>query len=152
MVQAKQLEGDRPSDIPEADYRALARLRHEVRKFTASSVKAARSAGLEAQQYQALLAVRAYTGEDSMSTTALADELFISVPAAVELLNRLEAAGLVLRRESELDRRRKVVELTAEARKVLTSLASTHRDELQRHVPALMAMMTMIGGLVVYQD
>ena len=151
MAQSNQLKGE-GGDIPEGDYRALARLRHEVRKFTASSVKAAKRAGLEAQQYQALLAVRAHAGEDLMSTTELADELFISVPAAVELLNRLEAAGLVLRRESSIDRRRTVVELTAHARSVLTSLAPTHRDELQRHVPALMAMMAMIGQLALYQD
>jgi DNA-binding MarR family transcriptional regulator len=132
-------------DLPEADYRALAGFRCELRKFMAFSARAAKQAGLEPQQYQAMLAIRARPDDEPMSTSALAEELFISVSTTIELLDRLELAGLVVRRQSETDRRRTVVSLTSKALDRLPGLAATHKDEIRQHVPALVALLSQIG-------
>ena len=132
-------------DIDDADYRALAGFRYEVRKFMAFSKKAAEAAGLQPQQYQALLAIKAREGSERIATTALAEELFIGSSTAVELLDRLEARGLVSRSVLAEDRRRTVVALTPEANRILRSLAAVHRDELRQHVPALISLLARIG-------
>jgi DNA-binding MarR family transcriptional regulator len=132
-------------DLADADYRALAGFRCELRKFMAFSARSAKLAGLEPQQYQAMLAIRARPADEPMSTSTLAEELFISVSTTVELLDRLEVAGLVVRRQSATDRRRTEVMLTPKARRILKSLAATHRDEIRQHVPALVALLSQIG-------
>ena len=133
-------------DMNDADYRALAGFRFELRKFMAFSRKAAERVGLKPQQYQALLAIRSREGGDPVTATTLAEALFISLSTAVELLDRLEAAGLVTRRPWEADRRRVMVELTEESRRILRSLATTHHNELREHVPALMSLLSQIGA------
>lgn len=129
-----------------ADYQALAGFRYELRRLFAQSRKAAESAGLKPQQYQALLALRAHSGDHPMTVRDLAEELFIGASTAVELVDRLEARGLVSRATSSVDRRRVSLHLTPEAVDVLCALAAVHRDELGAHVPTLVALLERIGG------
>lgn len=133
------------ADMEDADYRALAGFRFELRKFMAFSRKAAERVGLKPQQYQALLAIRSREGGQPVTATILAEELFIGLSTAVELLDRLEAQDLITRRPWEADRRRVVVELTPAAQRILKSLAATHRDELREQVPALMSLLSQMG-------
>ncbi|MEO6341092.1 MAG: MarR family transcriptional regulator [Caulobacteraceae bacterium] len=148
MTAAKQSRGAAVpdhQDIEDADYRALAGFRYEVRKFMAFSKRAAESVGLQPQQYQALLVIKARETSGRIATSALAEELFIGTSTAVELLDRLEARGLVSRWVLAEDRRRTVVSLTPEAHRILRSLAAVHRDELRQHVPALISLLARIG-------
>jgi DNA-binding MarR family transcriptional regulator len=138
-------EADDGDDLSEADYRTLLRFRRELRKFLAFSARAAKLAGLEAQQHQALLAIRARGADEPMSTRALSEELFISVSTTVELVDRLELAGLVVRRKSETDRRRTELSLTPKAEGILKGLTAVHRDEVRRHVPALVALLSQLN-------
>jgi DNA-binding MarR family transcriptional regulator len=117
--------------VSEAEYRALAKFRRALRSFLAFSEAAARQAGLTPAQHQLLLAVR---GCESPPPTVgeVADALKLRHHSAVELLNRAETAGLVVRVTDSSDRRRQHVELTDLGREKLDWLAASHRDELRR--------------------
>lgn len=119
----------RKKPLTDADYRALAEFRHQLRQFLSFSENAARSAGLQPRHHQALLAIKAFP--DS-TVGDLAARLGIQPHSAVELVNRLAAAKLVRRNADQVDRRRIHLALTATAEKKLEALTLAHRDELQR--------------------
>ncbi|MGE5594681.1 MAG: MarR family winged helix-turn-helix transcriptional regulator, partial [Hyphomicrobiales bacterium] len=104
--------------------------RHELRRFLSFSEKAARQAGIEPRQHQLLLAVRSLRGREVASISTLAEMLQLRHHSTVELVNRLQAKGLVRRQRSEKDRRKVVVCLTPEGESVLRQLSVAHRAEL----------------------
>jgi DNA-binding MarR family transcriptional regulator len=57
--------------------------------------------------------------------------------SAVELVDRLEQADLVLRRQDAADRRRVRLQLTRMSDRRLARLSAVHLDELRRLHPAL---------------
>jgi DNA-binding MarR family transcriptional regulator len=117
--------------LSDADYRALAAFRTELRRFLAFSEAAARSAGLPAQQHQALLAIRGHPGPEPASVTDVAEALLLRRHSATELLARVEAAGLIARSTDPGDRRRTLVALTPEGEEVLAGLSTQHAVELR---------------------
>jgi len=128
------------ADLADDDYVTLARFRWELRSFLRFSELAAREAGLNAQQYQALLAIRA-TPARMMFVGELADELLVRPHTATELVDRLEKAGLVSRAQVTGDRRQVSVELTAKTVTMLATLSNDHRQELQRLRPMLTGLL-----------
>jgi DNA-binding MarR family transcriptional regulator len=74
----------------------------------------------------------------------LADRLFIQHHSAVELVNRLEKNGFVVRRPGPEDRREVWIQLTEKGRKALRKLALEHRDELERSGPVLLRALTAV--------
>lgn len=121
--------------LTDREYRALAELRHQLRRFLAFSEARAREGRLEPQQHQLLLAVRA--AEQPPTITALAERLVLAHHSVVGLIDRLERKKLVARERSPLDRRQARVSLTALGRRLLERLTLAHRDELRRAAPAL---------------
>jgi DNA-binding MarR family transcriptional regulator len=67
----------------------------------------------------------------------LAEQLQIQHHSAVELVDRLEASGLVRRQRGTQDRREVLVVLTSTGEKVLRELVLHHRAELSTRGPAL---------------
>ena len=132
-----------PSD---ADYRALARFRHALRRFTAFSEEAARKSGLPAAQHQALLAIRGYHGEGAMTVGRLAELLLIAPHSATELAGRLMEAGLVTRLVDADDRRRHTLALTERAESLLGQLSLAHMSEIRSMAPALEALLRDLRG------
>ena len=126
--------------IEDEDYRALAAYRHALRRFLAFSEMAARDVGLTAQQHQAILAIRGQGAGGQMTIGELADNLLIRHHSAVERVDRLVRADLVVRTEAENDRRRVVVSLTPKAAAILEGLSASHLDEL-RHGRMLLAQL-----------
>jgi DNA-binding MarR family transcriptional regulator len=124
------------ASLSDEDYKTLAAFRYALRQFSNFSESAARTAGLTLQQHQALLAIRA-SDDQTMSIGDLAAFLFIQPHSASELVNRLEAAGLVSRTPHPLDRRATTLQLTDAAAEALAALSLTHRDELRRLRPML---------------
>ncbi|HZE74661.1 MAG TPA: helix-turn-helix domain-containing protein [Gemmatimonadales bacterium] len=120
-----------------ADYRALAEFRHQLRRFERFSERAARAAGLEPQQHQLLLAVKGMPAGVYATIGLLAERLQVQHHTAVELVNRMQARGLVRRSRAGADRRRVFVHLTRRAETVLPRLSHTHRTELRSVAPAL---------------
>ena len=123
----------RPLGQPE--YEALAAFRLLLRRFLRFSEAAANAIGLAPQQYQAMLAIKAYPGPDFISIKELAGQLLIKHNSAVELVNRLEGEGLVARRVSSLDRRQVDVQLTPLGTRTFEKLAAAHHAELARIGP-----------------
>ena len=120
-----------------AEYRALAEFRHALRRFLAFSAEAARRAGVEPQQHQLLLALRGLTDGVPATIGALAERLGVRHHSAVELVDRMEARGLVRRTRGGGDRRQVLVRLAPHGRVLLRRLTLAHRAELGSIGPAL---------------
>jgi DNA-binding MarR family transcriptional regulator len=105
------------------DYKILGEFRRGIREFLAFSEEAALAHGLTAQQHQALLAIRAHSGEEPMSMGELAECLMIKSHSAVGLISRLEDRDLVIRRESQDDRRKALLELRPRGAEILEAIS-----------------------------
>src|SRR5215831_1498092 len=121
-----------------ADYRALAELRYELRRFLQFSEQMARAEKLEPRQHQLLLAIKGMPDGAGASVGTLAERLQIRHHSAVELVDRMEAGGLVRRARAGDDRRRVIVRLTRRGERVLARLSRFHRTELRSVAPALL--------------
>jgi MarR family transcriptional regulator for hemolysin len=76
--------------------------------------------------------------KSELSQRALADQLGVEGPSVVAMLDRLEAAGLVLRAPCPTDRRVKLVHLTAEGRDLYAKVreqADAFRASILGQVP-----------------
>ncbi len=127
-----------------SDYELLARFRRELRQFLAFSEQAAQAVGLSAQQYQALLAIKAHAGRQ-MTVGELAGELLVAQHSASELADRMVEKGLLTRLADARDRRRTLLAMTPAAESLFERLAGTHVDELRRVQPSLVDVLTRLG-------
>ena len=132
--------------LSEQDYRDLANFRSALRQFLAFSEVAARRAGVTAQQYQALLAIRV-SPKRAMPIKDLAEELLLLPNSAVQLVDRLAHAELVERRPSPTDGRSVLVTLTPKGTRLLDQLAVDHHAELIRQKPLLSESLARLRSL-----
>jgi len=121
-----------PTALSLAEYQALARFRHALRVFLRFSEDAARRAGLTPAQHQLLLAVKGHLGPLAPSASDVAEVLQLRLHSAVELINRAEASGLLVRTVDQTDGRRHLLSLTPLAEARLAALSRLHREELRR--------------------
>ncbi len=128
------------------DYRAIAELRHQIRRFLIFSEAEARAAGVEPQQHQLLLAVKGLPEGARPTVSTLAERLQLRHHTVVGLVERLTTAKLVVRRPSKHDGREILVELTPKGERVLRGLAVSHQAELRSAAPALLASLAAIIG------
>jgi DNA-binding MarR family transcriptional regulator len=124
-------------DLTSGQYRDLAEFRRQIRRFLYFSEATAKEHGIEAQQHQLLLAVHGLPEGANPTIREIASRLFIQHHSAVELVNRLELAGAIVRRPGAQDRREVWVRLTPAGRALLGKLALAHRTELERSGPEL---------------
>jgi DNA-binding MarR family transcriptional regulator len=117
-------------------YLGLAGFRHALRRFIAASEAINRDAGITQQQYQAMLAIKTWPYA-VMSMKDLAEQLLLTHHAAVQLVNRLEQAGLASRAPSTEDRRGVVLHLTVQGESLLDQLATRHLEEMLHQEPML---------------
>lgn len=113
------------------DYQALAQFRYEIRRFVNFSEQAARDAGIEPQQHQALLAIEGLPATHRATIGVLAERLQIQHHSAVGLVDRLEAERLLKRTSSRADRREVLLHLTSRGTRLLNKLSLSHRAELR---------------------
>jgi DNA-binding MarR family transcriptional regulator len=125
----------RSTSTPE--YQALAQFRFLIRRFLNNSEKAARSVGLEPQQYMSLLTLRGLPSGQEPSIRTLAERLQIQHHSAVELVDRMEKRGLFRRERSQVDRRRVLVHVTPRGERLLSRLVRHRIAELRVTAPAL---------------
>jgi DNA-binding MarR family transcriptional regulator len=131
-------------NLTAGDYQSLAEFRHQIRRFVYFSERAARTAGLEPRQHQLMLALKGLPAGVRPKIGELAARLQIQHHSAVELVNRLEVAGLVRRQRCTQDRREVLLELTPRGEKVLRELSLHHRAELRSQGPALLAALQRV--------
>src|SRR5262245_15137065 len=105
--------------LSDRDYETLARFRHALRVFHRFPEEAARDAGTTPAQHQLLLAVRGHAGDVPPSVGELAEALQLKHHSVVELIDRADAAGLVLRRPDPSDHRRQHTVLTRRGEELL---------------------------------
>ena len=125
-------------DLRDADYRALARFRHLIRRFLAFSEEAARGSGLQPQQHQLLLAVKGLPEGTAPTVGALAWQLQLRHHSVVELADRLARLGFAVRRRNPMDHREVWIGITPKGQRVLRKLSVIHREELRRAAPELL--------------
>jgi DNA-binding MarR family transcriptional regulator len=129
------------------DYQALAAFRYAMRKFLSFSKRTlAAEAGLTPEQYEALLALKAFGDSSGFTITDLSERLQVRHHTAVGLVDKLEASGLVRRQQDTRDRRRVYLKLTAPGSRVLAKVAVLHRREMRLRSPE------MIEALVRLRD
>jgi DNA-binding MarR family transcriptional regulator len=130
-----------PTAVTKADYEALAAFRGALRQFLAFSEAAAGAEGVPPQQHQALLAIKGAPGAETISVGDLAERLMVRHNTAVELSDRLAAAGLITRAQAADDRRRILLRLTPKAEAVLERLSESHLKELRQITPLLIELL-----------
>ena len=117
--------------ITPSDYQAMAELRYRVRLFLREGDAAARSNGLEPQQYLLLLAIRGMPDGSTAKIQSLANSLLIRHHSAVELVDRLEKNGSVRRARGKADRREVFVSLLPKGQRVLERIVQQRISELR---------------------
>ncbi|HET6866671.1 MAG TPA: MarR family winged helix-turn-helix transcriptional regulator [Solirubrobacteraceae bacterium] len=127
-------------ELTQADFEHLLRLRTGLRRFLRWSEEQARTAGLTSAQHQLLLAVRGHPGEVPPTIGEIADYLVLRHHSAGELIDRAEAAGLVVRSPDPINGTQVRVSLTDTGRAKLTRLAETHLAELAHLAPTMRAL------------
>jgi DNA-binding MarR family transcriptional regulator len=113
------------------DYVTLAELRYQLRRFFRVREIAARRAGVEPQQYLLLLQLKGLEPQGPATIRDLAERLQLRHHSTVELIDRLEKRGMVVRRRDGRDRRSVVVELRPSGEAVLKKLALHSLAELR---------------------
>jgi DNA-binding MarR family transcriptional regulator len=121
------------------DYRTLADLRYQLRRFLRAREIAARAAGVEPQQYLVLLQIKGLEGREVATIRVLAERLQIQHHAMVQLIDRLVDRRMVERRRQGRDRREVVVRLRPSGERVLRRLARHSIVELTTEGPGLVS-------------
>ncbi|HEU4578984.1 MAG TPA: MarR family transcriptional regulator [Polyangiaceae bacterium] len=119
------------------EYRAFAEFRYVLRRFLNFSETAARSASIEPQQHQLLLALKGLPPDLRPTIGTLAERLQLRHNSTVELAQRSIESGLVQRRSSPHDGREVLLSITARGERLLQKLSVEHRAEMRSAAPAL---------------
>ena len=130
-----------PGTTPD-DYEALAEFRYLLRKFLRFSKDfLIATAGLNPEQYEALLAIRAFAAPVGLTISQLSERLQVKHHSAVNIVDRLVGRKLVTREAGKTDRRRRHVQLTAKAEKLIEELAAVHRKEIRGRSPEMIKVL-----------
>ena len=129
--------GEGMGEMTELEYRAFAEFRYVLRRFLNFSETAARSASIEPQQHQLLLALKGLPADLRPTIRTLAERLQLRHNSTVELAQRSIESGLVQRHPSPLDGREVLLGITARGERLLRSLSIEHRTEMRSAAPAL---------------
>jgi DNA-binding MarR family transcriptional regulator len=123
------------------NFKAMAELRYQIRRFLRFSENAARHAGIEPQQHQLLLAVRGLPAALKPTIGVLAERMQLQHHSTVELVDRLVERGFLCRLRATDDRRQVLVKLTDAGEKFLQKLALHHLQELQSVGPTFVKVL-----------
>jgi DNA-binding MarR family transcriptional regulator len=128
-------------DLSDPDYRALLEFRYAIRSFLRFSEESAREAGIEPQQHQLMLAIKAGGSEGEARIGDLAERLQLRHHSTVELIDRLVAKGFAERQRAESDRRQVHVRLTKAGQQILHKLSVRHSEQLRSDGPELLRVL-----------
>ena len=120
---------------PQPNFRAMAELRYEIRRFLRFSENAARQFGIEPQQHQLLMALKGLPFGAKPTIRVLAERMQLQHHSTVELIDRLVDRGFLCRLRATDDRRQVLVKLTHAGEEFLQKLALHHWQELQSAGP-----------------
>ena len=127
------------------DYDALASFRYAMRKFLSFSRQTlAAEADLTPEQYEALLALKAFAGSTGLTISELSERLQVKHHTAVSLVDKLAEAHVVRREPGRNDRRLVFVNLTPTGEKILAKVARLHRNELRTRSSEMIAALVRL--------
>jgi DNA-binding MarR family transcriptional regulator len=130
------------------DFKAMAELRYQIRRFLRFSENAAREAGIEPQQHQLLLSVRGLPDNLKPTVGVLAERMQLQHHSTVELIDRLADRGFLCRLRATDDRRKVLVKLTHDGEEFLDKLSLHHLQELQSSGPKFVKILqTLIDDI-----
>lgn len=133
--------------VAAGEYGALAALRYRIRLFLHEGDAAARSNGLEPQQFVLLLTVRGLPDGVEPTIHALAERLGLKHNTTVELIDRMARRRYVSRSRSRDDRRYVIVSLLPRGEKLLEQVARHRLTELRAGGEALVdALQALLGN------
>lgn len=136
--------------VIQPNFKAMAELRYQIRRFLRFSENAARQAGIEPQQHQLLLAVRGLPHGLKPTVGVLAERMQLQHHSTVELIDRLVERGFLFRLRSTDDKRQVLVKLTRDGEEFLQGLSLHHLQELQaagpRFVKVLQSLLEESGS------
>jgi DNA-binding MarR family transcriptional regulator len=124
--------------------KTLAEFRFELRRFLQFSESAALAAGLQPQQHQLLLQVAGAPEATAVTVAYAAERLGLKHNSAVELVDRSEREGLLVRLNDATDKRRAILQLTGKGKRVLGNLAGDHARELNELAPRLLKTLKLV--------
>ena len=113
------------------NFKAMAELRYQIRRFLRFSENVARQAGIEPQQHQLLMAVKGLPDGAKPTISVLAERMQLQHHSTVELIDRLVDRGFLCRLRATDDRRQVLIKLTHDGEEFLEKLALHHLHELQ---------------------
>ena len=125
-------------------YGVLEEFRYDIRRFLNFSERAARRAGIEPHQHQALLVIKS-APEGKATVGHLAERLLVRHHSAVELSDRLQRKKLIRRARSGADRREVFLSLTPAGERLLAKLSVLHRTELRTTGPRLLQALESVS-------
>jgi len=121
--------------IKDSDYARLLAVRTGLRQFERWSAEQAAGHGLTASQHQLMLAIRGHGEPQGPTIGQVAEYLLVKHHSAVELVDRTERAGLVVRARDADDHRVVRLRLSPVGRRTLAALTAAHLEELARLIP-----------------
>lgn len=122
------------------NFQPLASFRYALRKFLRFSKEfLAAEAKLTPEQYEALLALKAFSNKQGLLVGELSERLQVKHHTAVSLTDKLAHRKLVTRKRGTKDRRQVYVQLTATGGALVTRLAAAHRQQLQSLAPEVLS-------------
>jgi DNA-binding MarR family transcriptional regulator len=126
------------ASLTQQDYHSLASLRYLLRKFLRFSKNlASASAKLTPEQYEALLALKAFSTDNGLTVGQLSERVQVKHHTAVSLTDKLAARKLLTKSRGSPDRRYVYVKLTPAGAKLVAVLAAAHRREIRKHAPEM---------------
>jgi len=124
--------GNYMSRLHPDDYEALAEFRYVLRKFLRFSKDLlGAGADLNPEQYEALLAIKAFASPEGLTVSQLSERLQVKHHSAVNIVDRLAERRLITREPNSSDRRRRHLQLTIKGEKLIEELAFAHRKEIR---------------------
>ncbi len=134
----------RSDEADDSLLRTLANFRHELRHFLHFSELAAVEAGLQSQQHQLLLQVAGAPEGTEVTISYAAIRLSLKHNSTVELVDRSEREGLLVRKVDGDDKRRALLSVTAKGKRILARLSLDHARELNERAPRLVKALHQI--------
>ena len=128
----------------QTEYETLAEFRYQLARFLRRRKDAARAEGLQPQQYELLLAVSGLSKHKRPTIREIATQLCLEHHTVVELADRLEKQGLLVRRSSPMDERVVLLQLTRSGRAVLSRIVRFSFSQLRNEATALIQSLRRI--------
>jgi DNA-binding MarR family transcriptional regulator len=125
----------------------LAEFRFALRQFLHFSEAVAWQFDIQPQQHQLLLQVAGAPEDVSPTIAYAAGRLGLRHHSVVELVNRCEEAGLLMRSHDPVDLRRVVLSLTTKGSALIEKLSTYHAQELNVLGPRLIESLKQIQSM-----